>query len=322
MDNTSIYMIVNSLLKVTSYLFLGTIVYCNTLGISINRKLKLYKLSKYKGKIIIDQNDIFKKIENIPKDEINLIKGELLAPYVIKLREFIGDDELKIVYNNIKTLKTIRFLSPYIFLGATGIYDAKKNKIYYLSKNTLGHEFLHMASTTYDKTNNIIMGGFYQKKSKDSIGNGLDEGYTELLNSRLYNKKNKVQAYPGLVKINKMLELFFDDPKDMACLYFNSNLPGLIKQLEKYASREEIINLIIDMDNILNFSGGLGMIKGAQLQIRLYNWFAKKCEDPKKIEKLKILACQNKLVSLMLNNKKIKLYKDSPYNVNKNYKKR
>ena len=53
--------------------------------------------------------------------------------------------------------------------------------------------------------------------------------------------------------IARMLELFFDDPREMERLYFTSNLPGLIKYFEKYSDREDIIDFIVANDRMLQY---------------------------------------------------------------------
>lgn len=182
--------------------------------------------------------------------------------------------------------------------------------IIYSVDTSLGPEFLHLASSYYDKENKTAFCGFRQK----SIGSGINEGYTELLASRIYNEDNKITAYYEEVKIAKLLEFFFDNPKDIENLYFNCNLSGLISYLENYAERSEIIKILLDIDYINSLSTSIGNLssisKYLDIQITLYNWFVAKNKDSEKLQQFKELIFEDKMILFIINNPKFKLYKE------------
>ncbi len=291
--------------KVLVPLIIPTTITINNVRVIKQNNYRLEKLSKYNGEIIAGSDLILSKINSISNEEIDIRKKEILLPYIQKLANYVKEEDLKIVYNNLRNLN-IKYDPTLVASGCTGKYIIEENKLLYSSKSSIGHEFLHMASSMYDSDSKLKLCGFYQEKNGASIGEGVTEGYTELLASRLYNKNGKVEAYKSSVKFCEILEFFFDDPKDMAHLYFNCNLPGLIKHLEKYASRQEIIKLIMDIDNICTyetaFANPYPLVKSIDIQLKLYNWFSSNSNDFIKIDKLRKKICENKAISIMLNN--------------------
>ena len=77
----------------------------------------------------------------------------------------------------------------------------------------------------------------------------------------------------------------------MESLYFKHNLPGFIHHLEQYTSRDNIIKLLLDIDQINSYSysiySAVPTIKSIKTQIYLYNIFEKKCPDKRKVEQFK-----------------------------------
>ena len=202
-----------------------------------------------------------------------------------------------------------------------------------MDKIYLGHEFLHLASSYYDSKNDEVYTGFEQSNNEFTIGTGLNEGYTELLASRIFNINNRIQSYKQLVQISSLLELFFNDPKDMEKLYFNCNLYGFVKHMNKYANNNSIIKLLLEMDNIythltLNPANPYILYKTIKIQYKLYKWFITNTNDKEKIKKFESIISENKIIALLLNRCKMKLHKNSPYerkdnienNKNKTYK--
>ena len=85
-----------------------------------------------------------------------------------------------------------------------GNYNPYNNTItlFHKKKDILSHEFLHMASTR-DK---YRCGFHLQTRFNQEIGRGLNEGYTELLNKRIFNSKSF--SYFHNVKIARLIEIF------------------------------------------------------------------------------------------------------------------
>ena len=90
--------------------------------------------------------------------------------------------------------------------------ESKEIDIYLEDNNsTLYHELLHAASS--DFTYNVSGFNIYLE-SGESLGKGLNEGYTELLNKRFFDKKSK--SYIRLQKLAELIELFYENKEDTA----------------------------------------------------------------------------------------------------------
>lgn len=304
---------------ISKYAFvIGNIWFIEVAYSSILKPIQLHRLSPYDGKIIADKNFVFSKTGFLDKKLIDFRKKQVLKPYVLELRYHVLEDDLKIISNNIATLDIKR---DFLLLprGISGRYEPEKNRLTFALKEAFGHEFLHAASTVYDEKSDITLSGFAQKKGLTIVGTGLTEGYTELLATRLYHKKKKATSYKELVKFAEMLEFFFKNPKEMSHLYFGCNLPGFIEHFEQYASKEEITNLIIEMDQFKMAPplSPITLVKSVQIQMKLYNWFKSSCTDIEKLRKFEQLACKNKIVSFLIRKKKLKLSRKPPFDLKK-----
>ena len=83
------------------------------------------------------------------------------------------------------------------------------------------------------------------KKASFAIGDGLDEGYTQLLSERYFGDVEGVYTY--LVKVVGLLEEAVGAEK-MTSLYLKADLPELINELKEYASEEEILRFLSALD--------------------------------------------------------------------------
>lgn len=282
-------------------------------------KIKFQKDNKYSGWFM---NDWLKetKDKNVKtKLNINDKKIQILLPYLEKLKNYTSENNLQTIYNNLKNVKVKRNFGIIMF-GASGTFDSTTNSIKYFSNNDLGHEFLHCASSYYNSKTKQNEVGFKRGIEKDKIGVGLNEGYTELLASRIYNKNNKVRSYKNEVSIVKLLEFFFDNPKVMEEYYFNHNLAKFIENMENYATKEDVINIILNMDKITISSNGLNHVpklETIKIKITLYKWFRNKCKDPNKMNEFINELFKDKFVSIILRKEKFKLCRENVYVNNK-----
>jgi hypothetical protein len=198
------------------------------------------------------------------------------------------------------------------FLSLGGTYDARTNTLKYAKVSRLGHEILHPASSYYDRIQGIVFMGFMQMNNATRIGRGLTEGYTEFKASDVFN--NPVHSYFWLVNIAKLIELFFDDPKKLETLYFQMDLPGLIKYLQKFATTEEIVNLIVDIDRIDDYDqcfNPLRTLSYIRVQLELYKWFTNSNISSNKHQAFTNILCKNYLTKTLINNNIYKTYCDN-----------
>ena len=134
-----------------------------------------------------------------------------------------------------------------------GSFNAKTNTIK-LNKNeqnyeAIFHELFHMASTV--SLDNDIYSGFRQHKtynSKDDIGVGINEGYTQALTERYFGHIEGIKySYPFETFIACLIEEVIGQDK-MAKYYFNANLYGLIDELSKYNLPNNVMKFIYNLD--------------------------------------------------------------------------
>ena len=156
----------------------------------------------------------------------------------------IDEENLKYCAQNLKTVKIenkniIKEIKNYLSnLDKStingGLYYNNTNNIdiFIDSKQILSHEFIHMCTS-----NDLNCGFRLDTRFNEEIGMGLNEGYTELLNQRIF--KYKHCAYSKNVGIVKLLETFFDNPKDLEDAFFHNDLDKVILQFCKYGTKEE-----------------------------------------------------------------------------------
>lgn len=190
---------------------------------------------------------------------ISMKFGELFSRFANVILSKFHYVNLTNFYNNLNEIRIdlydLRTKNKYFHRGIFGYYDVKKNAIKldedYVSV-IIFHELFHMASSVY--LNGNYYSGFRQYSSDDytSIGKGLNEGYTQLLTERYFGHNDdfgKVYEYETFIagKLEEIVGKF-----KMQELYLSANLYGLIKELNKYVSYEEIINFIRCLDFLNN----------------------------------------------------------------------
>ncbi len=267
---------------------------------------------------IVDIDFIQSKMNNKMDTVVDVSNRDTLVPYITILEKYLDDSDKRVMYNNIHSLEIGKIRFRFLF-GVCGSYNSEKNRLRYFVQNNIGHEFLHMASSYYDSRKKVILSGFRQSYKGNSMGKGINEGYTELLASRFFNKDHKVRTYKKLVRLATLVEFFFDDPRDMQHLYFNHNLPGLVNHLSKYAKKEDVINILFKMDEIILLQGSpvvspVLVADYIKTQITLYNWFMNSDFSVEKKNEFKKLICTDKMVKLLIDNWGIKLNRNSSYN--------
>lgn len=196
---------------------------------------------------ILPKQDL--KYDGIDYDKLLSRKfcGAIMEFARVILSEFSGAD-LTIFYNNINEVKT----SPskgYSFRYTDGYYDIEHNDMIFEEDNyliSIYHELFHMASSV--EADNIYYSGFSQSSCTYIFGDGLNEGYTQLLTERYFGDIEDVRgSYKYEVFIAGKLEKIIGKSK-MYKLYLGANLHGLIEELQEYTSNEEIIKFISCLD--------------------------------------------------------------------------
>jgi len=186
-------------------------------------------------------------------DKIKLFVGVIsnCLPYV-NLDSFYEN------YKNFKFTHVKKNLFNFLLFSkyaASYVSSSKENKIVFYTHDidsTIYHELLHMASRiVYDDKTFI---GFYQSSNNFNIGDGLNEGYTDLLSIRYFSSFGETPSnYELEMYISQLIELIVGK-KYMEICYFNSDLYSLCEMLRVYLNSNDIILLLNSIDYILKHS--------------------------------------------------------------------
>ena len=202
----------------------------------------------YDFKVVLIKTILEKKHNKVDYTKIksNTLEEEIRL-FSKKLIESFDEKDLTNFYNNINSLEIILDQK---YEGNANAYVANINKIFLekkLAKETVFHELFHLASSVCK--DNVTYCGFTQWSNGVRLGIGLTEGYTELLRERYFGHDNCGQAYEYDELFAELTEAIIGKEK-MTKLYLNANLKGLIEELNKYSTKEEIMNFIAKTDFI------------------------------------------------------------------------
>ena len=186
--------------------------------------------------------------DQIEKLIYSLNRNYNLTYFITKLIDYIGIENCHRLLLNIDTL-TINYeegIKKYI-LNELGSYDPIANSITLHHKNPhiLSHEFLHAASTIHDRYYTYT--GFSASNDFEKFFYGFNEGYTEILNKRIFD--SKYIGYIANYTICLMLETMFDDKKELETAYFNNDFKIFIDKFLEYGSLEEMISILNTLDD-------------------------------------------------------------------------
>ena len=193
-----------------------------------------------------EEKEIFKQVENKLKQS-----NEAIYEFYRELTRHTSPENLRNFVSNIQfatlDINDRKKKKKCVFQS---FYDQTKNKItiYTQLPETLTHDLLHLSSNNQSaKTNGFHAYGTFKEDSYE-IGNGLDEGYTEILNQR-YFQQVAINS-PKLVRLSSLIEKFYQNPKDMETDYFNACLENLILELTKSMDIKDAINIVLKIDYV------------------------------------------------------------------------
>lgn len=240
-----------------------------------------------------------------------------------QFKTYVTPENLKTCLWNLKTVKIKRitlendikeFINNMLNLQrATGTYLYSDNTInlYSTRKSTLSHEFLHMASSI-----NLLHCGFHYNTYNNQwieIGRGINEGYTELLNHRIFGSKSL--SYRHNVKIARLFETFFDDRQDMENAYFHGDIDTLYTAFCEYGTKEEFFKIMNNLDNLATTKIPIyNTITSVQTQLKLYD-VIKRSKNKEKISSFETILDENPLTRLIRNGQKLVLANKKPKTV-------
>ncbi len=212
-----------------------------------------------KSKEVLPAPIIIQKETKIDYERLTKMEDkEIVLKFMQVLLHNFSSKDLIIFFNNINSLQ----INPPDFKDKDkdtkyfrAYYDGENNAIFYKdNKDYLYHELFHAASFVLNKK--IRYSGFkqYYHEGDYYLGSGLNEGYTELLTRRYFAHELSVkEGYTYLTHIAYLVEIIVGEAK-MQSLYLSANLQGLIYELQKYNSREEIIDFLLMLDHLNNIA--------------------------------------------------------------------
>lgn len=110
-------------------------------------------------------------------------------------------------------------------------------------EKSISHELLHLSSTIIN--GKIKYAGFNQSSRDFDIGDGINEGYTSLLDKRYFN--TNTDSYNLYQQLVLLIEKIIGQEK-MTKMYFEADLYGLIEELSKYCYKDTAYELIKNID--------------------------------------------------------------------------
>lgn len=200
--------------------------------------------------------ELIRKYQKIDMDKIISAEyGSALVKFTKLLIDKFREEDLILFYNNVNELviknKNYKLENFILTTSTDGKYNTKKNEITINNNShflTIYHELFHMASSFYNEILECSGFNYYNKKLKVGYGHGLNEGYTQTLTERYFGKvEDGVQIYFFESNVAQRLEEIIGQEK-MESLYLSANLRGLIDELKKYESEENIMKFICHLD--------------------------------------------------------------------------
>ena len=232
-------------------------------GVEINKDIEIEKTDKIVMPPELISNHTGINYKNIISYEFS----EEIAKFARIMTTNFSSENLVILYNNINDLKIekiymnefLEHIKNIIFkrgtkdLNVAG-YNVFLNRVRIEEEYVdidMPHELFHMASSVYDKEKKVLYTGFVQTiiKENRNIGDGINEGYTEWMVAKYYDESilSDSTSYKYLCNVARNLDEIVGKDK-MENLYLKANLKGLVEELVKYNSYDNVMHFISATD--------------------------------------------------------------------------
>ena len=215
-------------------------------GVEINKDIEIEKTDKIVMPPELISNHTGINYKNIISYEFS----EEIAKFARIMTTNFSSENLVILYNNINDLKIekiymnefLEHIKNIIFkrgtkdLNVAG-YNVFLNRVRIEEEYVdidMPHELFHMASSVYDKEKKVLY---------------INEGYTEWMVAKYYDESilSDSTSYKYLCNVARNLDEIVGKDK-MENLYLKANLKGLVEELVKYNSYDNVMHFISATD--------------------------------------------------------------------------
>ena len=213
------------------------------------------KLDRYDINCIGYVSDIIKRKKYNKKQKIWVNDKKhlkIVEKFVEVLSKNFDEEDLTFLYNNLSRLS---FNTKFSLLGR-GQYLSEENKIL-LKRNVpewiIIHELFHMACTS---TNIFPFNGGFRLLTDDrkkTIGNALDEGFTDVMTHRYFFKDEPISeciSYPYEYLVARALE-YVVGQKTMEKSYLRADLNTIVCEMLKYSGKSEVELFLKNSDYVM-----------------------------------------------------------------------
>lgn len=168
-------------------------------------------------------------LENIPEECLDNVEKNL--------------EKTDIIYENLLN----RSIYTHLF-AITGEYFSNSNKIilHNSDKFVLSHELLHLASYRFIKDSSYC--GFSVYEDDQTYYNGLNEGFTEVLNCQIFDSDNI--SYQKCVAICYFLKSLCPSEREIEIAYFNNNVDYIFDNFLQYGDEEDLDFILATLDDL------------------------------------------------------------------------
>lgn len=202
--------------------------------------------------MVLDKPVIENKTRKIDYDKIKSMQfSKDVERFINVMKKSFSYEELINFYSRINELKinvTNESDNSY-----SNYYDVLKNEMFLdqkMGKDSIYHELFHLTSSI-TKDENVFC-GFSQCNKDMRLGDGLTEGYTQILRERYFGNPSYGSRKNGQIeKIANFTEMLIGKD-EMTELYLTADLKGLIEKLSKYSTESDVMKFIAAVDTIDN----------------------------------------------------------------------
>ena len=220
--------------------------------------INIYSEKTYIKGHVINRDKSYREIKKSSKwnpIDVKFKYSEKLEYFIKTIKEQLPYVDLTFMNNNLEDLKIAeydrrKFKLDGMMKRSAGEYNPSSNIVKLLKNEeeyALSHELLHMSSSF--NQGQTLYSGFSQvkPKTKFTIGNGLNEGFTAYLDNKLF-RANEAYFYMQPY-IQALIAIIGEE--NLTKYYFSADLNSLIHHLSTYVEESYVYKFIVNTDKFL-----------------------------------------------------------------------